>query len=145
MEDDAPSLEFTGIFHQDLIDLMIAHYETSKTIHYTPFELRFCPGPARPSQRARVNLYDSPAAIEADADVQRISLPDGYEEALKVVAALYILGPDSTLLAQFGSASLRPIHAIDASKDNNIWLRPTSCACGHLAYVPHVCILLNSV
>jgi hypothetical protein len=141
-ESEAPQLKIDGVYHQDILDLIVSRYETSSHFHMTPYKLYWEPSPGKAPQRVRINMYDSTAALVADREIQAIRLP-ADEEELERVTAFIIAASDSSHLAQFGSASLWPIYIRYGAEDKYISCRPTANSCDHVAYIPLVSTFLT--
>jgi Plavaka transposase len=81
---------------------------TANFFHYTPFKLFWKPSPDQPSQRIISELYNSEAMITEHKNIQKQPVKEGC--TLERSIAAIMLWSDATHLANFGTASLRPIY-----------------------------------
>lgn len=90
-------------------------------------------------QRVYSEMYDSDAFIEEHDRVQRATLPPDDPDCKreKVVAAM-MFWSDSTHLANFGTAKLWPIYMMLGNLSKYVRALPSSGACMHVAYIPHL-------
>ena len=137
-EDDAPELEIPGVYHRSLCEVITSAFqdEAAKSFHYTPFSLFWKATPNSTPERIHSEIYNSDAFIEEHKKIMESPLPPGeqYERAV----AAFILGSDSTHLAQFGTAALWPIYAFFGNQSKYSRAKPSNFAAHHVAYLPTV-------
>lgn len=138
-----PSAKFsvTGLLYRPLLSILRSAFADplATKFHLSPYKM-FHKSPASGvEQRVYSEIYDSDAFIEEHDRVQRATLPpdDPVCKREKVVAAM-MFWSDSTHLANFGTAKLWPIYMMLGNLSKYIRALPSSGACMHVAYIPHL-------
>ena len=142
-ESKAPEFEVPGVFHRSLVDIIKDAFQETAALeyHYTPFKYFWKPSNDEPAQRLYSELYSSDAMIDEYERLQSSPCEPGC--GLERVLASIMFWSDSTHLTSFGSASLWPIYLFFGNQSKYVRAKPTSFACHHLAYMPHVCNILS--
>ena len=84
-------------------------------------------------------MYDSDAFIEEHDRVQHATLPpDDLDCKQEKIVAAMMFWSDSTHLANFGTAKLWPIYMMLGNLSKYVHVLPSSGACMHVAYIPHL-------
>jgi hypothetical protein len=138
----APVFEVPGVFHRSIVDIIKDAFQETAALayHYTPFKYFWKPSKDEPAQRLYSELYSSDAMIDEYERLQ--SGPSEPGCGLERAIASIMLWSDSTHLTSFGNASLWPIYLFFGNQSKYVRAKPTSFACHHLAYMPHVCNIL---
>ena len=138
-----------GLLHRKLTSVIQEAFEgpLAHLYHFSPFRL-FQKSPlSGKNERIYGEIYTSDAFLKETERVQRHGLvpPDdpGCKRE-KVVAALMI-SSDATMLTQFGVAKGWPIYLMFGNLSKYIRAQPGSGAMHHLAYIPSVSHLQQSV
>ena len=100
----------------------------------------FCKSPTSGiEQRVYSEIYDSDAFIKEHDRVQRATLPPDEPDCKreKVIAAM-MFWSDTTHLVNFGTAKLWPIYMMLGNLSKYVRALPSSEACMHVAYIPHL-------
>jgi hypothetical protein len=84
-------------------------------------------------------VYTSEAFELAHDQLQK-QQPEAGCKLERVIAGL-MFWSDSTHLTNFGTASVWPVYMYFANLSKYVWVKPTSGACHHIAYIPSVCQL----
>ncbi|KIJ48727.1 hypothetical protein M422DRAFT_247583 [Sphaerobolus stellatus SS14] len=126
----------SGLHHQSIVDIVKQKFETNKYLHYTPFEMWWCPPNGSSEQCLYGDISSSDSFITAMNEVHNdpfFQVPNYHLE--KVVACVMVYS-DSTHLAQFGSASLWPIYVFSGNADSWFRMSSNTDADDHWAYIP---------
>ncbi|TBU50965.1 hypothetical protein BD310DRAFT_775552, partial [Dichomitus squalens] len=108
----------------------------ARKYHWVPHQLFRRRSADQPPERIYSEVYNSDAMLEEHQKLQnKPRNPDDGPDIEYAVCALTVYS-DSTHLAQFGTASLWPIHTFIANLSKYFRLKPTMFAAHHLAYVP---------
>ena len=71
------------------------------------------------------------------------SREDGPNHNLEAFIIALMIWSDSTILAQFGTASLWPVYLYIGNQLKYMCAKPTSMSAHHLAYLPKVCFCIK--
>ncbi|TBU51185.1 hypothetical protein BD310DRAFT_786414, partial [Dichomitus squalens] len=121
---------FTEVIKAGVRDVVARKY------HWIPHQLFRRRSADQPPERLYSEVYNSDAMLEEHQKLQeKPRNADDSPDVEYAVCALTVYS-DSTHLAQFGTASLWPIHAFIANLSKYFRLKPTMFAAHHLAYIP---------
>ncbi|TBU49493.1 hypothetical protein BD309DRAFT_1076425 [Dichomitus squalens] len=143
-EKNTESFFVRGIWARSLTEVMKAALQdiVARKYHWFPhLLLRRC-SPDAPLERVYSEVYNTDAMLEEHEKIQK--MPRNLEDGPDVEYAVCALTAysDSTHVAQFGTASLWPIHVLFANLSKYFRLKPTMFATHHLAYIPTICTTL---
>ncbi|TBU36964.1 hypothetical protein BD309DRAFT_819099, partial [Dichomitus squalens] len=127
-----------GIWARSLTEVVKTAFQDiiSHKYHWFPHQLFRRLSPLAPLEQMYTDVYNSDAMLEEHNEIQKMTRhPDDPPDLEYAVCALTVYS-DSTHLAQFGTASLWPIHVLVANLSKYFRLKPTMFAAHHLAYVP---------
>ena len=141
-EEHALSFDVNKIWYRPFVEVIRAAFtdETACKFHWFPhilFRKHATPEqPNAPPERLYTDVYNSDAMIREHEELQQQPPhPDDPPDVERVIAAIGVY-PDSTHLANFGTASLWPIYAYFLNLSKYLRLKPTTFAAHHLAYIP---------
>ena len=145
-EDHAHSFTINKIWHRSFLEVIKSAITdaTVRHFHWFPHMLLHrratLRDPNAQPESLYSDIYNSEAMIHEHEELQRqppnLNDPTDTE---RVIAAIGVY-LDSTLLANFSSASLWPIYAYFLNLSKYLHLKPTMFAAHHLAYIPLVSI-----
>jgi hypothetical protein len=143
-EAHAKTIRIGGIWHRNILSLIRKVYEGSQffDLHLRGFIQMWKPSENEDPIRIHSEAYSSDVYLELEEEV-RATLPQDQEDGIENVAVMLQVYSDSTLLANFGHASLWPIYGFIVSLSKYIRLKPSSMSALHWAYIPSVCLLLD--
>ncbi|PBK70762.1 hypothetical protein ARMSODRAFT_1083781 [Armillaria solidipes] len=132
-EDEAPEFEVTGVYHRDLLDVVISAFQDTSffDMHLKGFTEMWKPGNGQASERVFGEAYTSDIYLAMEDEIS--SLPS---DGLETVVVPLIGYSDSTHLTNFGTAALWPIYLAFGLLSKYIRAQPTSGSSHHLAYMP---------
>ena len=158
----APTYTVKGIHHRNLMDLLrgAVRDKTSPHVHkhyFHPFEQYWHP-PSQPADqsstthetqdpegiRVYTDAFDSDFWIEEDLKIHELPRHPDDDDSVEYVVLPRHIWSDETQLAQFGSASLWPIYLYTGTLSQYIRARPSEYAAHHLAYLPSVCVSMET-
>ncbi|TBU53092.1 hypothetical protein BD310DRAFT_981403 [Dichomitus squalens] len=137
-ENNTESFFVRGIWARNLTEVLKTAFQDviARKYHWFPHQLLRRRGPNAPLERVYSEVYNSDAMLEEHENIQkRPRNPEDSPDVEYVVAAVTVYS-DSTHVAQFGTASLWPIHVLFANLSKYFRLKPTMFATHHLAYIP---------
>ena len=140
---NVPSAKFsvTGLHYRPLLSILRSAFADplAAKFHLSPYKMFHKSPTSGVEQRVYSEMYDSDAFIEEHDRVQRATLPPDDPDCKreKVVAAM-MFWSDSTHLANFGTAKLWPIYMMLGNLSKYVRALPSSGACMHVAYIPHL-------
>ena len=148
-EDDAPLFPVTFYYRKilDVIKAALAEPD-SKEFHTFPFRAYWHPSKAELAEQVYSESYTA-NAWNNEFDKINKSREDGPNHDLEAFIIALMIWSDSTVLAQFGTASLWPIYLYIGNQSKYTCAKPTSMSAHHLAYLPKVhqeksyCIILH--
>jgi hypothetical protein len=144
-EDDAPL--FPVIFYYrnilNVIKAALSELE-SKAYHIFPFKAYWHPSKGEPPERVYSESYTANAWNNEYDEINK-SREDGPNQDLEAFLIALMIWSDSTVLAQFGTASLWPIYLYIGNQSKYARAKPTSMSAHHLAYLPKVCCCVMSI
>ena len=145
-EDHAHSFTINKIWHRSFLEVIKSAFTdvTARHFHWFPHTLLHrCAMPGDPNahpERLYSDIYNCDAMIREHEELQQQPPnPEDPPDMERVIAGIRVYS-DSTLLANFGSASLWPIYAYFLNLSKYLRLKPTMFAAHHLAYIPSVSI-----
>ena len=144
-EDVAPLFPVTFYYRKILNVIKAALSENeSKGFHTFPFRAYWHPSKGEPPEQIYSESYTG-NAWNNEYDELNKSREDGPDHLEAFIIALMVWS-DSTVLAQFGTASLWPIYLYIGNQSKYTRAKPTSMSAHHLAYLPKVhCLLPASI
>ena len=140
---NVPSAKFsvTGLHYHPLLSILRSVFADplAAKFHLSPYKMFHKSPTSGVEQHVYSEMYDSDAFIEEHDWVQHATLPpdDPDCKRIKVVAAM-MFWSDSTHLANFGTAKLWPIYMMLGNLSKYVRVLPSSGACMHVAYIPHL-------
>jgi hypothetical protein len=140
---NVPSAKFsvTGLHYRSLLSILRSAFADplATMFHLSPYKMFHKSPTSGAEQRIYSEMYDSDVFIEEHDRVQRAALPPDDPDCKRerVVAAM-MFWSDSTHLANFGTAKLWPIYMMLGNLSKYIRALPSSGACMHVAYIPHL-------
>lgn len=153
-EDEAPEIEIPGVFHRDLVDVIVSAYQGpgAKRFHLTPFTQLWKPSEEAEPVRVYGEAYTSDAMLEMQIEVEQLHAKNLAELAasdptappkpkLEVVVAPVMVWSDATSLASYGTASIWPGYAFLGALSKYIRALPTSNSANHFVYIPSVSLI----
>jgi hypothetical protein len=137
-EADAPKFQVKGLYYRRLLEVIKAGLAecASEKFHLFPFKEYWKPSPDEPEERIYSEAYTSDYFLEQYEKIQNQSHSTG-RRLVSVVIGIMIWS-DSTLLANFGTASLWPIYLYFGNQSKYSRAKPSDFAAHHLAYIPKV-------
>jgi Plavaka transposase len=113
---------------------------------FTPFRLEpyWHPSKGEPPERVYSEIYTANAWNNEYDEINKSHHgKDGPNQDLEAFIIGILLWSDSTVLAQFGTASLWPIYLYIGNQSKYTRAKPTSMSAHHLAYLPkvHGCVI----
>ena len=144
-EDDAPLFPVTFYYRKilDVIKAALSELE-SKTFHTFPFRAYWRPSEGEPAERVYSESYTANTWNNEYDEINK-SREDGPNRDLEAFIVALLIWSDSTVLAQFGTASLWPIYLYIGNQSKYTRAKPTSMSAHHLAYLPKVCCYIFSI
>jgi hypothetical protein len=141
-EAEAPSL-VVEVYYRKILDIIKAALAEpcAEQFHAFPFEASWQPGPDEPKERIYSEIYTGDRWNEEYTDIHKKNQQGPHCDLEPLLIALMIWS-DSTLLAQFGNASLWPIYLYIGNQSKYSRSKPSSFAAHHIAYIPKVCCAL---
>ena len=142
-EDDAPLFPVTLYYRKILNVIKAAFSELEyKGFHTFPFRAYWYPSKGERSERVYSESYTADAWNNEYDKINR-SREDGPNHDLEAFIIALMIWSDSTVLAQFGNASLWPIYLYIGNQSKYTRAKPTSMSAHHLAYLPkvHCCVM----
>ena len=131
----------TGLHYRPLLSVIRSAFADplAAKFHLSPYKMFQKSPTSGVEQRVYSEMYDSDAFIEEHDRVQRATLPPDDPDCKreKVIAAM-MFWSDSTHLANFGTAKLWPIYMMLGNLSKYVRALPSSGACMHVAYIPHL-------
>jgi hypothetical protein len=139
-ESHVKTVKIDGVWHRNLLGLIKNVYQSSQffDLQLRGFIQMWKPSPTDPPIRVHSEAYSSDVYLELDEEV-RATLPPPGEDKVENVAVMLQVYSDSTLLANFGHASLWPIYAFIVGLSKYIRTKPSVSSALHWAYIPSVC------
>ena len=133
LQDSSIYIPLLSILHSAFADPLATKF------HLSPYKMFHKSPTSGVEQRVYSEIYDSNAFIEEHDQVQHAALPpdDPNCKQEKVIAAM-MFWSDLTHLANFGTAKLWPIYMMMGNLSKYIHALPSSGACMHVAYIPHL-------
>ena len=127
------------LFCPSFVPLLLTHWPPSSIYHHIRCFTNHQPVVWKKEQHVYSEIYNSNAFIEENDRVQHATLPPDDPDCKweKVVIAM-MFWSDSTHLANFGMAKLWPIYMMIGNLSKYICALPSSGACMHVAYIPHL-------
>jgi len=137
-EADAPKFEVKGLYYRRLLEVIKAGLAESaaEKFHLFPFREYWKPSPDEPEERIYSEAYTSDFFLEQHEKMHYQSQTSG-RRLIPVLIGIMIWS-DSTLLANFGTASLWPIYLYFGNQSKYSRAKPSDFAAHHLAYIPKV-------
>ena len=130
-----------GLLYRPLLSILCSAFADplATKFHLSPYKMSHKSPTSGVEQCMYSELYDSDAFIEEQDQVQRATLPPDDPDCKqeKVIAAM-MFWSDSMHLANFGMAKLWPIYMMMGNLSKYICALPSSRACMHIAYIPHL-------
>jgi hypothetical protein len=144
-EDDAPLFPVV-FYYRNIVEVIKAAFSEfeSKVFHAFPFRAFWHPSEGEPPERVYSEIYTADSWNDEYDKINK-SREDGPNLDLEAFIIGLMFWSDSTVLAQFGTASLWPIYLYIGNQSKYARAKPTSMAAHHLAYLPKVCCCNNSV
>ena len=137
-EDGAPLYPVTFYYRNILSVIKAALSELkSKGLHTFPFKAYWHPSKGEPPERIYSESYTANRWND-EYDKINNSREDGPNRNLEAFLIALMIWSDSTVLAQFGTASLWPIYLYIGNLSKYTRGKPTSMSARHLAYLPKV-------
>ncbi|SJL10860.1 uncharacterized protein ARMOST_14255 [Armillaria ostoyae] len=132
-KDEAPEFKVTGVYHHDLLDIVISAFQDTSffDMHLKGFTEMWKPGNSQASERVFGEAYTSDIYLAMEDEIS--SLPS---DGLETVVVLLMGYSDSMHLTNFGTAALWPIYLAFGLLSKYIRAQPTSGSSHHLAYMP---------
>ena len=109
-----------------------------KGLHMFPFKAYWHPSKGEPPERIFSESYTANRWND-EYDKINNSREDGPNQNLEAFLIALMIWSDSTVLAQFGTATLWPIYLYIGNLSKYTRAKPTSMSAHHLAYLPKVC------
>lgn len=141
-ESEAAEFEVEGLLYRDLTAIIreaCQDERTPESFHTTPFKEMWNQSDGMPPVRLYGEAYTSDEMINAYMEVQDVPPHPDHPMAENVVVKLAPYS-DTTMLAQFGAASLWPVYIYFGNLSKYIRSQPSSHAAHHAAYFPSVCL-----
>jgi hypothetical protein len=137
-EADAPKFQVKGLYYRRLLEVIKAGLaeSASEKFHLFPFKEYWKPSPDEPEERIYSEAYTSDYFLEQYEKIHHQSQTSD-RRLISVVIGIMIWS-DSTLLANFGTASLWPIYLYFGNQSKYSRAKPSDFAAHHLAYIPKV-------
>jgi hypothetical protein len=137
-EADAPKFQVKGLYYCRLLEVIKAGLaeSASEKFHLFPFKEYWKPSPDEPEERIYSEAYTSDYFLEQYEKIHHQSQTSD-RRLISVVIGIMIWS-DSTLLANFGTASLWPIYLYFGNQSKYSRAKPSDFAAHHLAYIPKV-------
>jgi len=144
-EDDAPLFP-VSFYYRKILDVIKAAFSEvgSKGFHTFPFRAYWHASKGEPRERVYSESYTANAWND-EYDQINNSCEDGLNHDLEAFIIALMIWSDSTVLAQFGTASLWPIYLYIGNQSKYTRAKPTSMSAHHLAYLPKVRCLAISI
>ncbi|KAK0207344.1 hypothetical protein IW262DRAFT_1469585 [Armillaria fumosa] len=135
-EESAPKFEVTGIYHRNLLDMIVSAFQSTAFLdfHLKGFKEMWDPGNGDRPERVYGEVYSSDIFLEMEDEVSLKLDPNGLE----TVIAPCMLYLDSTHLTNFSTAALWPIYLLFSLLSKYVRARPTLGASHHLMYMPTI-------
>jgi hypothetical protein len=147
-EDNAPLFPVTFYYRKilDVIKAALSEPE-SKAFHTFPFRAYWHPSKGEPPERVYSESYTANAWNNEYDEINksRHSREDGPNHDLEEFILALMIWSDSTVLAQFGTASLWPIYLYIGNQSKYTRSKPTTMSGHHLAYLPKVRYCIMSI
>lgn len=141
---DGETFYIGDFYHKDLIAEIKHTFETdpaAKDFVFDPHLLYHSPpGTSRPPEPVYGELYNSPAVVEADVQLQNSPPEPGC--TLPRAIAMLMGYSDATLVTQFGQNKVWPYYQFYSNQSKYARVRPTSHAAHHAAYFPTVRVVI---
>ncbi|SJL18057.1 uncharacterized protein ARMOST_21629 [Armillaria ostoyae] len=133
-EEEAPKFEVTGIYHCNILDIIVSAFQDTSFLdyHLKGFQEMWDPGDGHPVERVYGEVYTSEKYLEMEDELHPEPDPDSLETV--IVPCMYY--SDSTHLSSFGTAALWPIYLLFGLLSKYVRAQPTSGAAHHLVYMP---------
>lgn len=146
-EDDAPLFP-VFFYYRKILDVIKAAFSEleSKGFHTFPFRAYWHPSKGEPPERVYSESY-SADTWNNEYDKINETHEDGPNHHLEAFIIALMIWSDSTVLAQFGTASLWPIYLYIGNQSKYTRAKPTSMSAHHLAYLPkvHCCSIVSLI
>jgi hypothetical protein len=138
-EDDAPLFPIV-FYYRKIVDVFKAAVSEleSKGFHIFPFKAYWHPSKGEPPERIYSEIYTANCWNDEYNKINE-SREGGPNHNLEAFIIGLMFWSDSTVLAQFGTASLWPIYLYIGNQSKYPRAKPSSMAAHHLAYLPKVC------
>ncbi|KAG8793420.1 hypothetical protein FRC12_002795 [Ceratobasidium sp. 428] len=130
-------ISIDGFRAQTLVDIMVKAFtiNNDKTFNYDTFELRWKPpGSTGPAQTLMGEMYNSPAMIRANREVQ--SLKINVDCDLPRCVAGFMFSSDGMQFAQFSRVKGYPILCSFGNESKYERCKPSSNTCFQIAHIP---------
>ena len=139
-EADAPKFEVKGLYYRRLLEVIKAGLAepAAEKFHLFPFKEYWKPSPDEPEERIYSEAYTADYFLELYEKIcfQSQTNSRGHHR-IPVIIGIMVYS-DSTLLANFGTASLWPIYLYFGNQSKYSRAKPSDFAAHHLAYIPKV-------
>ena len=141
-EAEAPTF-IVEVYYQKILDVIKAALAEPcvEQFHAFSFEASWQPGPHEPEEQIYSEIYTGDGWNEEYMKIHTKNQQGPHCDLEALLIALMIWS-DSTLLAQFGNASLWPIYLYIGNQSKYSRSKPSSFAAHHVAYMPKVCCAL---
>ena len=138
-EDGAP-LYPVHFYYRNILSVIKAALSElkSKGLHTFPFRAYWHPSKGVPPERVYSESYTANHWNDEYDKINK-SREDGPNHDLEAFIIALMIWSDSTVLAQFGTATLWPIYLYIGNLSKYTRAKPTSMSAHHLAYLPKVC------
>ncbi|EJF64367.1 hypothetical protein DICSQDRAFT_54144 [Dichomitus squalens LYAD-421 SS1] len=139
-EGNTESFFVHGIWARSLTEVIKMGFRdiVARKYHWFPHLLFRRRSPDAPPERIYTDVYNSDAMLEQHENLQKQPRNPADSPDIEYVVCAVTVYSDSTHLAQFGTASMWPIHVLFANLSKYFRLRPSMFATHHLAYIPNL-------
>ena len=138
---DIAKFSVTGLLYRPLLSILRSAFADplATKFHLSSYKMFHKSPTSGVEQCVYSEIYDSDAFIEEHDWVQHAALPpdDPNCKREKVITAM-MFWSDLTHLANFRTAKLWPIYMMMGNLSKYIHALPSSGACMHVAYIPHL-------
>jgi hypothetical protein len=136
----APKYEVKGLYYRRLLEVIKAGLAepAAAKFHLFPFMEYWKPSSDEPEERIYSEVYTADYFLEQFQKLHPESQTNpGGRQRIPVIIGIMIYS-DSTLLVNFGTASLWPIYLYFGNQSKYSRAKPSDFAAHHLAYIPKV-------